>query len=156
MREASRDESQNVLSTQKLFKTRDLELPNFWGSLPICSLHSAGYTRTSVHTYFPVANTILLRSASINHPIRTPTLTPQNLVNRFSVHIAELTRERGKKGGRQSFDLRAELKVTHLRFERGRSSYRGGGSQTPNRPQLKNRVPGKPPQASTVRRKNIN
>ena len=29
VRETSRDESQNVLSTQKLFKTRDLELPNF-------------------------------------------------------------------------------------------------------------------------------
>ena len=27
--ETSRDESQNVLSTRKLFKTRDLELPNF-------------------------------------------------------------------------------------------------------------------------------
>ena len=29
MRETRRDESQNVLSTQKLFKTRDLELPMF-------------------------------------------------------------------------------------------------------------------------------
>ena len=29
VRETSRDESQNVLSTQKLFKTRDLELPIF-------------------------------------------------------------------------------------------------------------------------------
>ena len=29
VRETSRDESQNVFSTQKLFKTRDLELPNF-------------------------------------------------------------------------------------------------------------------------------
>ena len=28
VRETSRDESPNVLSTQKLFKTRDLELPN--------------------------------------------------------------------------------------------------------------------------------
>ena len=33
MRETSRDESQNVLSTQKLFKTRDLELPNLEGNL---------------------------------------------------------------------------------------------------------------------------
>ena len=56
VRETSRDESQNVLSTQKLFKTRDLELPIFQGSLPIRSPHSAGYTRTSVHPYFPVAN----------------------------------------------------------------------------------------------------
>ena len=56
MRETSKDESQNVLSTQKLFKTRDLELPNFLGSLPSCSPHSAGHTRTSVHPYFPVAN----------------------------------------------------------------------------------------------------
>ena len=55
VRETSRDESQNVLSTQKLFKTRDLELPIFEGSLPSCSPHSAGYTRTSVHPYFPVA-----------------------------------------------------------------------------------------------------
>ena len=55
MRETSRDESQNVLSTQKLFKTRDLELPIFEGSLPSYSPHSAGYTRTSVHPYFPVA-----------------------------------------------------------------------------------------------------
>ena len=29
VRETSRDESQNVLSTPKLFKTRDLKLPNF-------------------------------------------------------------------------------------------------------------------------------
>ena len=29
VRETSRDKSPNVLSTQKLFKTRDLELPNF-------------------------------------------------------------------------------------------------------------------------------
>ena len=56
VRETSRDESQNILSTQKLFKTRDLELPVFLGSLPSCSPHSAGYTRTSVHPYFPVAN----------------------------------------------------------------------------------------------------
>ena len=56
VRETSRDESQNVLSTQKPFKTRDLELPIFEGSLPSCSPHSAGYTCTSVHPYFPVAN----------------------------------------------------------------------------------------------------
>ena len=35
-----------------LFKTRDLELPFFEGSLPSCWPHSAGYTRTSVHPYF--------------------------------------------------------------------------------------------------------
>ena len=39
---------------KKLFKTRDLELPIFEGSVPSCSPHSAGYTRTSVHPYFPV------------------------------------------------------------------------------------------------------
>ena len=55
VRETSRDESQNVPSTQKLFKTSELELPIFQGSLPSCSPHSAGCTRTSVHPYFPVA-----------------------------------------------------------------------------------------------------
>ena len=55
MRETSKDESQCVPSPGKLFKTRDLKLPKFEGSLPSCSLHSAGYTRTSVHPYFPVA-----------------------------------------------------------------------------------------------------
>ena len=44
VRETSRDGSQNVLSTQKLFKTRDSELPT------TCSPHSAGCTRTSVYT----------------------------------------------------------------------------------------------------------
>ena len=55
VRETRRDESQNVLSTRKLFKTRDLELPIFEGSFTSCSPHSAGYTCTSVHPYFPVA-----------------------------------------------------------------------------------------------------
>ena len=55
MRGTSRDESQCVPSPEKLFKTRDLELPIFEGSLPSCWPHSAGYTRTSVHPYFPVA-----------------------------------------------------------------------------------------------------
>ena len=55
MRETSRDESQYVPSLEKLVRTRDLELPMFEGSLLSCSLHSAGYTRTSVHPYFPVA-----------------------------------------------------------------------------------------------------
>ena len=32
-----RDESQNATSPEKLFKTRDLELPSFEGSLPSCS-----------------------------------------------------------------------------------------------------------------------
>ena len=56
VRETSRDESQCVPSPEKLFKIRDLELPSFEGCLPNCSPHSAGYTRTSVHPYFPVAN----------------------------------------------------------------------------------------------------
>ena len=56
VRETGRGESQSVPSPDTLFKTRDLELPNFEGSVPSCSPHSAGYTRTSVHPYFPVAN----------------------------------------------------------------------------------------------------
>ena len=55
VRETGRDESQSVLSPEKLFKTRDLELPFFEGSFPSCSPHSAGYTRTFLHPYFPVA-----------------------------------------------------------------------------------------------------
>ena len=54
VRVTSRDESQSVPSLKKIFKTRDLELPIFEGSLPSCSPHSAGYTRTSVQPYFPV------------------------------------------------------------------------------------------------------
>ena len=59
VRETGRDESQSVPypeKKKKLFKTRDLELPIFEGSVPSCSPHSAGYTRTSVHPYFPMAN----------------------------------------------------------------------------------------------------
>ena len=41
---------------EKLLRARDLELPIFEGSLPSCWLHCMGYTRTSVHLYFPVAN----------------------------------------------------------------------------------------------------
>ena len=48
VRETGRDESQSVPSPENLFKTRDLELQIFEGSLPSCSPHSAGYTRTSV------------------------------------------------------------------------------------------------------------
>ena len=64
VRETSRDESQNALSPEKLFKIRDLELPKFWGVFPSCWPHSAGYTRTFLHQYFPVPkienpNTIL-------------------------------------------------------------------------------------------------
>ena len=55
VRETDRDESQSVPSPEKLFKTRDLELPIFEGSLPSGSPHSAGCTRTSVHPHFPVA-----------------------------------------------------------------------------------------------------
>ena len=55
MKETGRDESQSVPSPQKLFKTRDLELPFFEGSLPSCSPHTVGYTRTSVHPYLPFA-----------------------------------------------------------------------------------------------------
>ena len=48
--------SPKVFSPQKIsFKTRDLELPFvFEGSLPSCSPHSAGYTRSFLHPYFPV------------------------------------------------------------------------------------------------------
>ena len=55
VRETGRDESQSVPSPEELFKTRDLELPIFEGSVPSCSPHSVGYTRTSVHPYFPFA-----------------------------------------------------------------------------------------------------
>ena len=55
---------------ENLFKTRDLELPIFEGSLPSCSPHSAGYTRTSVHPYFPVANQNSFRR--IRPQIRVP------------------------------------------------------------------------------------
>ena len=54
VRATGRDESQSVPSPEKLLKTKDLELPFFEGSLPSCSPHSAGYTRTSLHPYFPV------------------------------------------------------------------------------------------------------
>ena len=55
---------------KKLFKTRDLELPFFEGSLPSCSPHSVGYTRTLLHPYFPVANWNLawLLESDIPHP----------------------------------------------------------------------------------------
>ena len=56
VRETSRDESRSVPSPEKLFKTRDLKLPIIEGSLPSCWPHSAGYTRTFLHPYFPVAN----------------------------------------------------------------------------------------------------
>ena len=56
VRETSRDESQSVPSSEEVFKTRVLELPIFEGSVPSCSPHSAGYTRTSLHPYFPVTN----------------------------------------------------------------------------------------------------
>ena len=56
VRVTGRDESQSVPSPEKLLKTRDLELPFFEGSLPSCSPHSAGYTRTFLHPYFPVSN----------------------------------------------------------------------------------------------------
>ena len=59
VRASGGDESQSVPSPEKLLKTRDLELPFFEGSLPSCSPHSAGYTHTFVHPYFPVANKIL-------------------------------------------------------------------------------------------------
>ena len=57
VRATGRDESQSVPSPEKkkLFKTRDLELPFFEGSLPSCSPHSVGYTCTSLHPCFPVA-----------------------------------------------------------------------------------------------------
>ena len=56
VRTTSRDESQSVPSPEKFFKTRDLELPFFEGSLPSCSPHSVGSTRTFLHPYFPLAN----------------------------------------------------------------------------------------------------
>ena len=56
VRATRRDESKSVPSPENPFKKRDLELPSFQGSLPSCSPHSVGYTRTSLHLYFPVAN----------------------------------------------------------------------------------------------------
>ena len=56
VRATRRDESQSVPSPEKLFETRDLELPFFEGSFPSCSPHSVGYTCTILHPYFPVAN----------------------------------------------------------------------------------------------------
>ena len=56
VRVIERDESPKCSLPEKLFKTRDLELPFFEGSLPSCSPHSAGYTRTFLHPYFPVTN----------------------------------------------------------------------------------------------------
>ena len=56
VRETGRDESQSAASPEKPFKTRDLELLIFEGSVTSCSLRSAGYTRTSVHPYFSVTN----------------------------------------------------------------------------------------------------
>ena len=68
MRETGRDESQSVPSSEKLFKTRDLELPIFEGSVPSCSPHSAGYTRTSVHPYFPVTKAKMSRLGLFGPP----------------------------------------------------------------------------------------
>ena len=55
------DESQSVPSSEKPFKTRDLELPFFEGPLQSCSPHSAGYTRAFLHPYFPVAKKMVRR-----------------------------------------------------------------------------------------------
>ena len=49
VRATRRDESQSVPSPEKLFETRDSELPFFEGSLPNCSPHSVDYTRTFLH-----------------------------------------------------------------------------------------------------------
>ena len=43
---------------KKLLKTRALELPFFEGSLPCCSPHSAGYTHTFLHPYFPITTSL--------------------------------------------------------------------------------------------------
>ena len=55
VRETSRDESQCVPSPEKLLQNKGFGAPIFEGSLPRSSPHSAGYARTSVHPYFPVA-----------------------------------------------------------------------------------------------------
>ena len=39
----------------KTLQNKRFGAPNVMGSLPSCSPHSVGYTRTSVHPYFPVA-----------------------------------------------------------------------------------------------------
>ena len=44
---------QCVPCSAQLFKTRDLELPMFEGSLLSCSPQAVGYNRTSVDPYFP-------------------------------------------------------------------------------------------------------
>ena len=73
VRVTGRDESQSVPSPEKLFKTRDLELPFFEGFLPSCSPHSAGYARTFLHPYFPVAKKNCLKSAKKDSKKRSET-----------------------------------------------------------------------------------
>ena len=70
VRATNRDESQSVPSPQKLLKTRDPELPFFEGCLPSCSPHSAGYTRTFLHPYFPVAK-IFAEKCRFSHKEKT-------------------------------------------------------------------------------------
>ena len=68
----------------KLFKTRDLELPIFEGSLPSCSPHSPGYTRTFLHPYFPVANQNSLNLIYQESPQQTkPKKGPKRKVHEF-------------------------------------------------------------------------
>ena len=61
-----------IPSPEKLFKTRDSELQNFEGSLPSFSPHSAGYTRTSVHPYFPVAKRSFRSQKGFGNPKEIP------------------------------------------------------------------------------------
>ena len=52
---------------RKTLQKSDLALPFFEGSLPSYSLHSAGYTRTFLHPYFPASkqkNTYIVRPPS--------------------------------------------------------------------------------------------
>ena len=65
MHHPGRDESRGVPSPVNLFRTRDLELPFFEGSLPSCRPHSAGYTCTFLHLYFPVANMMFVLSGEL-------------------------------------------------------------------------------------------
>ena len=97
MRATGRDESQSVPSPEKLFKTRDLELPFFEGSLPSCSPHSLGYTRTSLHPYFPEGPTIKIIWSRSKFPISIEIF---DLARKFQSRRLEFpTKNRAAVGG---------------------------------------------------------
>ena len=71
--------SPNVFPPQKNSSKQGIwSLPSFEGSLPSCWPHSAGYTCTSLHPYFPVAkfcSGLLQALASIS--ARSPGALPE-------------------------------------------------------------------------------